>query len=321
MVLSEFSPRLYPDEHLLSAIARLARLKGERNLAVAFPGMKGDTYIFLPGAILRPWYRTIAPLFPAMTIDALISHHTLWNYYKPFMQPMAKEVPDPALWEENFNNHSQWLPSKQFRIKHTKYWRWCIDCVASDEEQFGVSYWHCSHQLPGVMNCQKHSTRLASACFHCGYSVNKLEPHLKPSKSSDCPDCGKTLYEPVPDDKYGFLSWLQKTSTELLTGESNFEWNLYKTEIIQGNNLKSMSANRSVSNRKNYQLKQRQLEALIGDEIPNLLFTQPGNNDSYRAAPTMDIRLLCSGDLYPPISYLLIMWAFYIHESNCEIAS
>lgn len=38
--------------------------------------------------------------------------------------------------------------------------RACAHCIVDDEKEFGLAYWHRSHQLPGVYFCQKHDERL-----------------------------------------------------------------------------------------------------------------------------------------------------------------
>lgn len=40
--------------------------------------------------------------------------------------------------------------------------RFCPVCAREDEQQFGIAYWHCEHQIPGVSACCRHSCRLLS---------------------------------------------------------------------------------------------------------------------------------------------------------------
>lgn len=35
-------------------------------------------------------------------------------------------------------------------------WKWCPECLCEEYENFGTTYWHRNHQLPGVYVCTKH---------------------------------------------------------------------------------------------------------------------------------------------------------------------
>lgn len=52
-------------------------------------------------------------------------------------------------------------------LRHTSRWiqspRWCDDCVRSDLQTFGCSYWHRSHNLPGVLVCATHHLPLCAS--------------------------------------------------------------------------------------------------------------------------------------------------------------
>lgn len=39
-------------------------------------------------------------------------------------------------------------------------WRWCPQCAQAELADHGVDYWHCTHQLPGVLVCRRHQARL-----------------------------------------------------------------------------------------------------------------------------------------------------------------
>ncbi|WP_299179331.1 TnsD family Tn7-like transposition protein [uncultured Neptuniibacter sp.] len=36
----------------------------------------------------------------------------------------------------------------------------CPSCMEEDKEEYGIPYWHCIHQLPGISCCPKHAVRL-----------------------------------------------------------------------------------------------------------------------------------------------------------------
>lgn len=51
--------------------------------------------------------------------------------------------------------------------------RSCRECIQQDMESFGFSYWRRSHQLPGVLVCQQHRTRLLSLPYDHA-SISKM---------------------------------------------------------------------------------------------------------------------------------------------------
>lgn len=50
------------------------------------------------------------------------------------------------------------LPS--FHGGHSLCLKWCPVCANEDMFEYGVSYWHCSHQIPGVTACFRHPVSL-----------------------------------------------------------------------------------------------------------------------------------------------------------------
>lgn len=40
--------------------------------------------------------------------------------------------------------------------------RFCPVCAREDRHQFGIAYWHCEHQIPGISACCRHGCRLIS---------------------------------------------------------------------------------------------------------------------------------------------------------------
>jgi hypothetical protein len=53
-----------------------------------------------------------------------------------------------------------------------KSWRLCTECLVSDEHQFGVPYWHVTHQIPSVASCVAHQTVLVETGLK---TLNNLE--------------------------------------------------------------------------------------------------------------------------------------------------
>jgi hypothetical protein len=296
----------------VSAISRLARLKGEQKISSAFPNIKDDNQFFLPGVILRPWYHYISSIFPAMDLNEIILNHTLWRYYEPFMPFAVKAVPSSEGWGAYYNKRLQWLPRRQLRIRHAQYWRWCTDCAEADLDDVGVAYWHCSHQIPAVTHCAIHHKILVGSCSGCGYSIKTLQPNLKPSISSGCPSCGKQLSEAIPKDEHGLVNWLNTTSLDIFNVRSDFDWRQYKSSIITEHGLKFGAPPLSVSERLHCSSKRKILESGLDKSVVDWLFNLPFNHQSSLINPAIDLKILFSEQLYPPLTYLMILWVLHV---------
>jgi hypothetical protein len=59
-----------------------------------------------------------------------------------------------------------------------------------DEAAHGFSYWHVSHQTPGIHHCSKHPQQLLLAgCSQCELRFNSLDNLELPPLGSFCPHC------------------------------------------------------------------------------------------------------------------------------------
>jgi hypothetical protein len=61
---------------------------------------------------------------------------------------------------------------------YTPYRRFCRECARSEFFKLGESYWHLSHNLPGVQFCTRHRSMLVeSALSTAGFGRNRSLPH------------------------------------------------------------------------------------------------------------------------------------------------
>lgn len=89
--------------------------------------------------------------------DAFLSEHTL----SPWLACIRLE-------DEQYVSEYLWRwPKDMSTIKsYTGLWapkhgQWqCPECVVADTQQYGFSYWHTSHQAPGVTRCELHDRPL-----------------------------------------------------------------------------------------------------------------------------------------------------------------
>ncbi|MCY1532533.1 hypothetical protein D9M68_678140 [compost metagenome] len=66
--------------------------------------------------------------------------------------------------------------------------RTCLSCAKDDCSVYGASYWHRSHQIPGVTCCWKHGEELFDSCLACDHPFYE-SPYKLRALAKDC-KCG-----------------------------------------------------------------------------------------------------------------------------------
>ncbi|NMM62209.1 hypothetical protein HBE96_05820 [Clostridium sp. P21] len=151
----------YPEELISSVCARYDYYIGNVN--------KKDTLMELFGK------RDIASfkLFPSRlgylekqlsnktyTSDYFIYNHTVVPLYLPFITKSKQIEVINLMKSEGSSAIYHILGISTGDIKTIKGYRYCPECVKSDESMFGEPYFHTYHQLQGVMVCHKHGCLL-----------------------------------------------------------------------------------------------------------------------------------------------------------------
>jgi hypothetical protein len=154
-------PIPYPDELLSSINARYHQEVGnfspKRTTDELFGKRTIRSVIDLPSNLDLLSKRLNNPL---ITSDYLINNHTLFPYYGAFfMNDQYENVRNLMKCEKGELIHTTSGISAS-TIKPKLFLMHCKKCVEDDIETFGETYWHRSHQLPGVFYCYKHETPL-----------------------------------------------------------------------------------------------------------------------------------------------------------------
>lgn len=152
-------PNLYPEELVYSACARYSeRVAYSNKRAVVvelFSAENVKAIVDLPchlGSL-------VAGLQPghSYTVDHLIDNHTLLPYYSRFIPPARLE----AIRSDMANGSGQRIHTragiKASKVSNPYKLRFCPACATDDRHQFGETYWHRVHQVPGVLVCPSHN--------------------------------------------------------------------------------------------------------------------------------------------------------------------
>lgn len=152
----------YPDELLYSAVTRYHHRAGYRDAAYTgrelFGTGKGGTTIAMPARL--GYLVSVLPQPHHYTVDVLIDRHTLFPFYGAFLSAdRGRQVRATMTECEGVANvHFQCgLVTTPHRITHLRF---CPACAAQDRVRFGETYWHRTHQAPGMLVCHLHDVLL-----------------------------------------------------------------------------------------------------------------------------------------------------------------
>ncbi|HEJ2566228.1 TniQ family protein [Pseudomonas aeruginosa] len=158
----DFFPTPFPDETLYSVVTRY-------NLLTATTS--ADTYKALYDGVMMGLssiapknLSTLAERIPGsskVNRFELLKNNTLLPVFAPFQEALI----------ENRTGHDHLLnpeyPLQWIMPQGLGFVRTCLPCAQDDYSVHGVSYWHRSHQIPGVICCWKHGTILFDTCPAC----------------------------------------------------------------------------------------------------------------------------------------------------------
>ena len=151
------SPRLFPDELVYSALARICRGFDPTGATHLLRELTGGEHKLARVRLIFP-----KPLMQSVGFQverSALSRHTLLPYYCAFLPPQVRERLTKRLASE---------PEAIFSVAKGDYLseglperlRYCRDCVRYDRASLGSTYWHRAHQLPGCDRCLKHGGML-----------------------------------------------------------------------------------------------------------------------------------------------------------------
>ena len=144
--------RPLPDESICSALIRTS-LKVGLPIGVITPAVAGG----------RKWYPSFFQCGPLealadatrMPVAELLLLHSFFPYASAFFDAPLYERSVKIALSTGPTARSQ-APVTQGVSDHCPHRRFCRQCVSNDIRRWGESYWHRSHNLPGVRICSEH---------------------------------------------------------------------------------------------------------------------------------------------------------------------
>lgn len=157
-----FFPEPFPDETLHSVLSRYVRLSGLFGSAqvVSLPPWKGRFSDNVPFPCRLNELENALPPGTGLTVKRMIEGHTLLPYYQPFLSERQLRQACHQMEYGPGTGLKLSMGLIASRLEHASCARICPDCIAQDQTNVGVAYWHRAHQLPGVYVCPYHDTPL-----------------------------------------------------------------------------------------------------------------------------------------------------------------
>ncbi|MBA6339606.1 TniQ family protein [Colwellia sp. MB02u-10] len=189
---------IYPDESLYSISSRLVLIQPSPTFASAYEYLWGNRNVQLDAV-----FPSNLPQLSQLTnkpVYYLIEHHSMVNYYRAFSEPDKFSNALSRLIKGDAKHMSAMFSIVANCLAESKTLKYCPVCSAGDASEFGIAYWHRSHQLPAVEICIKHHVKLIDV------PRSRKVPILPPQSGYGLAD------EDINADEH----WWCKISTDLL---------------------------------------------------------------------------------------------------------
>lgn len=165
-------PKPYPDEIIGSVICRAIRHNGLNLYAQirAIYGVPSSEFSFLMSVRPKDFGR-----LAGLDAEELVLQHTMLPYSTAFMPTKLKvKYLSNALCQQ-VNPMSDIVRPL---TRGVVFRRICPECIKKEIVQFGETYWHRSHLLPGVLKCTEHEVALERTIIPLQGTANLMHTSL-----------------------------------------------------------------------------------------------------------------------------------------------
>jgi hypothetical protein len=153
-------PTPYPDELLYSVFARYQVRSGNLSPKVTLGELFGQRTITSVWDLPSNLTTLLSRLEISLDLNQLVLKHTMFPYYAPFLLPRQEmKVKQSMYGKEGSLIHTRIGVTASVVKYKTNFWV-CSSCVEEDINAYGETYWHRSHQAPGVLFCPIHKETL-----------------------------------------------------------------------------------------------------------------------------------------------------------------
>lgn len=217
-------PTPYPDELFYSVVARYhirsRNLLFSQTLEDLFNSANISSKVVLPNCLKALTDKLIEGSH--ITSNNIIDGHTLFPLFCPFV-PLERNFKIIEAMESKQHHASTIAGIQQNKIPTIhKYFKYCPECIITDEKMFGESYWHRTHQVFGVTICPVHQIKLMESevsttdksCRALSISIEKVPDILDKEISCHYRDIAMNVFqllnEKIPVNSFEDLTYRYK---------------------------------------------------------------------------------------------------------------
>lgn len=155
-----FAPPIYPDETVYSYVARLHLYWGETNHRKTAKRWFGKSPISIDQRL--PIGLDFLAKSSGNCVVDLLTNHTYFPLFAAFSS--NQERLQRALLSSSGQSVANASSVSQAGFEALGGSWYCPDCVEQDRANFGIAYWHLTHQMHGVTCCPIHAIKLFQMC-------------------------------------------------------------------------------------------------------------------------------------------------------------
>lgn len=156
-------PDFFPDELVYSVLARYYMQSGYIRYTFAAEDLFQSKTVRPDIEFINLYTQdAMRMLIRKMSMEEVIEKHTMFPYYGRFLEKERRNKAFEALVSMRGNYHNL-LPIPKRKDNKPRYLRYCPICVDEDRKNYGCTYWHRVHQMPGICACPKHGGLLVDS--------------------------------------------------------------------------------------------------------------------------------------------------------------
>jgi len=298
-------PRLLPNEHILSVLARWFDGTGRNDFLMTSKRVSTNLSKLNASTIWRPVYSDLISHYADTTgVNKIISEHTLVPYYRPFITKPQYTLLQDAI---TTGARHKVIPSLQNNVTGVYMWRWCQSCADEDYEEYGVTYWHTYHQIPTMLRCYKHQTALVSMCQSCDFKYMSFQRHWLPPVNGECLECGEIVEVPTVL-KSTTSYWLDAVSIALQQKQTDLTLNVLLELMREKLGYQCLPRNIPLALRKEVVEIQKAFEVSLEGSVISTYLTRDQGDIYKRGQKLLNIiTTVYRNSQVPPISLLLML--------------
>ncbi|NNU78118.1 TnsD family Tn7-like transposition protein [Clostridium estertheticum] len=167
-------PVLYQDELFYSIAARYKRMCGIFSKKALYRDFcnteERQIFMYLPLHI-KALVGNL-PYSTKITESYIINNHTMYPYLTSFLSNDRADIIYSEMLAGSKKNLLTYVGANSTNSRFDKHLKYCNQCYKEDLNKLGESYWRRIHQIPGVLFCKKHKSRLIESDVPTNNNVN-----------------------------------------------------------------------------------------------------------------------------------------------------